>query len=285
MTENNKNFRVGVLGLGIMGIAFANNLNEDGYLTATWNRSAKPDFPKFKASINDAIHDSEIVFILVTDDQAVSDVLGMIEADLGKHHLIIQCSTVMPVNNTEFQQRVEKRGAHFVEALIGGSKVAAINRKIIFYTGGKEIDIQRAEPVLAKLSAKRVYVGEVGKASAVKLAMNLNIAMQIGALCESFAYAERAGISPDSFFQVLRNNTAWNNLSEIKEPKLRQRDFSPQFSVKNMLKDVRLALATDKTDNGLSLLSAVESIYTNAEKAGFGDDDMIALYKLLNNKQ
>ncbi|MBI4006057.1 MAG: NAD(P)-dependent oxidoreductase, partial [Gammaproteobacteria bacterium] len=117
-----------------------------------------------------------------------------------------------------------------------------------------------------------------------KLAKNLNIDMQIEALSESFASAERAGIDPDSFFQVLRNNTAWNNLSEIKEPKFRQREFSPQFSVKNMLKDVRLALTTDKTDSGLPLLTAVESIYTNAERAGYGDDDMIALFKLLNKK-
>ena len=284
MTTGDSNPRVGVFGLGIMGIAFANNLNEDGYLAATWNRTAKPGFPKFKVSINDAVHDCDIILILVTDDQAVSDVLNMIKADLDKHHLIIQCSTVMPANNIEFQQRIEKCGARFVEALIGGSKVAAINRKIIFYTGGNDKDLQHAEPILARLSAKRVHVGEVGKASAVKLAMNLNIAMQIGALCESFAYAERSGIDPDSFFQVLRNNTAWNNLSEIKEPKLRQREFSPQFSVKNMLKDVRLALATDKTDNGLPLLTAVESIYTNAERAGYGDDDMIALFKLLNKK-
>jgi 3-hydroxyisobutyrate dehydrogenase-like beta-hydroxyacid dehydrogenase len=111
--------------------------------------------------------------------------------------------------------------------------------------------------------------------------MNLNIALQVEALCESFAYAERAGIDTETFFNVLKNNTAWNRLSEYKEPMLREMDFSPQFSVKNMHKDIRLALETDGPDNRLALLSALEKIFARAEAAGLGEDDMIALYKLL----
>ncbi|MGH8120242.1 MAG: NAD-binding protein, partial [Gammaproteobacteria bacterium] len=118
---------------------------------------------------------------------------------------------------------------------------------------------------------------------AVKLAMNLNIALQIEALAESFAYAERAGIDADTFFNVLKNNTAWNRLSDVKEPRLRHKEFSAQFSVKNMLKDVRLALATEKTDHGLALLAAGEKIYARADENGLGNDDMISLYKLLND--
>lgn len=273
---------VAVLGLGIMGTSIASNLEQDGLLAATWNRSKKTGFPKFRESISDAIHDSEFILVLVTDDQAVSDVLDLILPCLSAQHLVIQCSTVNPQNNIEFQQRTEKTGARFIEALIGGSKAAAIGRKIIFYTGGDKAQADRAQPVLAKVSANVVYVGEVGKASAVKLAMNLNLAMQIEALCESFAYAERAGIDAETFFNVLKNNTAWCRLVDYKEASLRNREFSPQFSVRNMLKDVRLALDTDRTDNGLTLLKAAEKIYSSAEAAGLGEDDMIALYKLLN---
>lgn len=275
--------RVAVLGLGIMGLAMARNLDEDGLLAATWNRSGKPGTPKFRASVTDAVGDSEFILILVTNDQAVSDVLEKILPALDKRHLVIQCSTVKPASNIQFQHRVEKTGARFMEALIGGSKGAAINRQIIFYTGGDKNDVKRAEPVLAKISANRIHIGAVGKASAVKLAMNLNIAMQVEALCESFAYAERAGIDSDTYFKVLKNNTAWNRLSEYKEPKLRDMDFSPQFSIKNMHKDIRLALETDGTDNRLTLLSALEAIFTRAGDAGLGEDDMLALYKLLKN--
>ena len=274
---------VAVLGLGIMGTAIANNLEQDGLLSATWNRSSKPGVPKFKPSISDTIRDSELILILVTDNKAVSEILDLIQPCLSTQHLVIQCSTVNPQSNIGFQQRTEKTGARFIEALIGGSKGAAIARKIIFYTGGDKTQVDRAQPILAKISANVVYVGEVGKASAVKLAMNLNLAMQIEALCESFAYAERAGLDAETFFNVLKNNTAWCRLVDYKEANLRDKEFSPQFSVKNMLKDIRLALETDRTDNGLTLLKAAEKIYSTAEAAGLGEDDMIALYKLLNN--
>jgi len=276
---------VAVLGLGIMGTALARNLDEERLLSAAWNRSPKPAFPAFRASLPDAVRDSEFLLILVTDDRAVAEVLDSLGPDLDARHLVIQCSTVKPESNIEFMRRVEERGARFIEAPIGGSKLAAVNRQIIFYTGGKDADVRRAEPVLAKLSGKCIHVGEVGRASAAKLAMNLNIAMQVEALCESFAYAERAGIDADTFFTVLNNNTAWNRLAGYKEPVLRKKEFLPQFSVKNMLKDVRLALETDRTDNGLSLLAAVEKIYANAENAGLGEEDMTALYKLLNDKK
>ena len=272
-----------VLGLGIMGEALARNLEQAGLLGAAWNRSPRPEFLHYTPALHDVLKDCEFLLILVTDDQAVADVINNMEADLGPRHLVIQCSTVNPASNIKFQQQVEKRGAHFIEALIGGSKVAAVERQIILYTGGDAAQVQRAEPILAAISAKRIHIGEVGKASAIKLAMNLNIAMQVESLCESFAYAVRAGIDPETFFTVLKNNTAWNRLSDVKEPKLRQHEFSPQFSVRNMLKDVRLALATDKTDHGLALLAAVEKIHARADENGLGNDDMISLYKLLND--
>ena len=273
--------RAAVLGLGIMGEAIARNLDQAGLLGAAWNRSPRPGFPKFTAALHDVVRVCEYLFILVTDDQAVADVINNMEADLKPQHFVIQCSTVDPASNIRFQKQVDKRGAHFIEALIGGSKVAAIDRQIILYTGGDATQARHVEPVLSAISAKRIYIGATGKASAVKLAINLNIALQVEALCESFAYAERAGIDADTFFTVLKSNTAWNRLSDGKEPKLRQHDFSPQFSVKNMLKDIRLALATDKTDHGLALLAAVEKIYARAESSGLGHEDMTALYNLL----
>ena len=274
--------RVAVLGTGIMGDAIARNLDQDKLLAASWNRTVKSDCPKSTGDIHAAVSAADIILILVTDDQAVSKVLDQIIPDLGKQHLLVQCSTVKPQSNIDFHRRVEKTGARFIEALIGGSKDAAINRKIIFYTGGNRNDVSLAEPVLEKISAKCIYVGETGKASYIKLAMNLNIALQVEALCESFAYAKRAGIDKETFFTVLENNTAWNRLSEYKKPKLKDMDFSPQFSVKNMHKDIRLALETDGPDKRLALLIALENIFSRAEAAGLSDDDMIALYKLLD---
>ncbi len=276
--------RPAVLGLGIMGEAIANNLEQDGLLCASWNRSTKKDSPKFFDSIEDAVSKANVLFILVSDGEAVSNVIDLIEPVLTQNHIVVQCATVKPEENIEFESRVEACGACFIEALIGGSKVAAVERKIPLYLGGNSDVVNKLEPLLAKISGKRIHVGKVGTASVAKLAMNLNLSMQLEALCESYAYAISNGLSDDQYFDVLKSNTGWNYLCEYKEPKLRARDYEPQFSVKNMLKDIRLALATDKTDKGMSLLKKTESIYQTGEKSGLGDEDMIALYKMINNK-
>ena len=103
-------------------------------------------------------------------------------------------------------------------------------------------------------------------------------------MCESYAYAVSNGLTDEQFFNVFRSNTGWNFLAEYKEPKLRNRDYAAQFSVSNMLKDVRLALATDRTDKGMRLLKNVETIYAEAVTAGLGDEDMIALFKLIQQQ-
>jgi 3-hydroxyisobutyrate dehydrogenase len=284
MSELNKDeYGVVILGLGIMGEAIANNLEDDGLLSATWNRTAKINSVKFVDSIEKAISKANILVVLVSNGEAVSDVIDLIEPTLTKDHIVVQCATVKPEENINFKNRVEMCGASFIEALIGGSKVAAVDRKIPLYLGGNEDVVNKLEPLLAKISGKRIHVGEVGAASVAKLAMNLNLSMQLEALCESYAYATSNGLSDNQYFDVLRNNTGWNYLCEYKEPKLRNRDYEPQFSVKNMLKDIRLALATDNTDEGLSLLKNTESIYQQGEESGLGDEDMIALYKMINH--
>jgi 3-hydroxyisobutyrate dehydrogenase len=275
--------KTAVLGMGIMGQAIANNLEEEGLLVSTWNRTTNDDAPRFVASAQDAISEAKIIMIIVSDGNAVSNVIDLIKPVLKKDHIVVQCATVKPEENITFQKIIETSGASFVEALIGGSKVAAVERKIPLYLGGTTENINRLEPVLAKISGKRIHVGKVGTASAAKLAMNLNLAMQLEALCESYAYAISNGLSDDQYFDVLRNNTGWNYLCEYKEPKLRNRDYEPQFSVKNMLKDIRLALATDHTDKGLSLLKKTEAIYDAGVESNLGEEDMISLYKMINN--
>lgn len=247
-----------VFGLGIMGRAIADNLAEDGLLTASWNRSPQADAPKVCASIEEALSKAKVLLIVVVDGPAVSEVIDQMKPFLSDDHIVVQCATVKPDENLDFKNRVEECGASFIEALIGGSKIPVVNRTAALYLGGCNDVIARVEPVLERISGKRIHVGEVGKASVAKLAINLNLAMQVEALCESYAYAISNGLNDDEYFEVLRNNTSWNALAEFKEPKFRDRNYEPQFSVKNMLKDVRLALETEKTDKGMTLLKRLK---------------------------
>ncbi len=276
------NKKVSVLGLGIMGQAIAAHLQKDGLLAATWNRSSKPDAPCFQENILEAVSEADVILIVVIDGQAVSDVLDQILPVLNTNQIVIQCATVKPDENIACYQRCMERSIPFIEALMGGSEQAVLDRKLPLYIGGDKAVFESVDSILSCFSPKRLYVGDVGKASVAKLAMNLNLAMQLEALCESYAFAISNGLYDDQYFDVLRNNTGWNYLSEYKEPRLRNKNFAPQFALKNMLKDVRLALSTDNTSHGLRLLKETERIYAAGEKAGLGEEDMIALYKLIH---
>ncbi len=273
--------KVGILGLGIMGKALADNLNADGHLAACWNRSPKPDFPHFKNSLSDVLDGAKVIFIVLIDGPAVLDVVEQLLPMLTNEHIVVQTATIKPEESIETKKLVESVGANYIEALMGGSELAAKTRKLPLYLGGEVAIINYLRPLLETLSHSVIHVGEVGKACSAKLAMNLNLAIQLTALCESYTYAIESGLSDDQYFQVLRNNTGWNFLCEYKEPKLRLRDYEPQFALKNMLKDIRLSLATDKSKHGLKLLKNTEAIYSQAKQAGYGEEDMVALLKLM----
>jgi 3-hydroxyisobutyrate dehydrogenase-like beta-hydroxyacid dehydrogenase len=130
------------------------------------------------------------------------------------------------------------------------------------------------------------------QAASIKLALNLNILAQMEGLAEALTIARRAGVGDDMFFRVLEKNVSYSPLMKLKEPKLRAGDFSPQFSVKHMHKDMRLATAmVHSTDSAhstglgrasaLPLLEALRERLRQVEERGGADEDFSALIKLL----
>jgi 3-hydroxyisobutyrate dehydrogenase len=193
---------------------------------------------------------------------------------------VVQSSTIDPESSRRFHQRVTATGARYLEAPFVGSKPAAEARKNVYYLGGDREDIAAAEPLLALVSEARFHIGSPAQAAAMKLAMNLNIALVMGALTESLTFARQAGISDDTYFGVLGKNASSTALARLKEPNLRSGNFAPQFSVKHMHKDMRLAARTLEPAT-FPLLETIRSQLRIAEGRGLGDDDFSALLKLL----
>ncbi len=272
---------IAVLGLGIIGSSWARNLIADGHAVRGWNRTPK-DFPHYHASIQEAADQAEIIFIVVADPPAVQSVLNQIQSKLGPGQLVIQSSTISAHWTHLFAEQVQRSGASFLEAPFTGSKDAAAQRKTVFYLGGSPEVVDRARPVLQPLSTAILHIGPLGSASSLKLAMNLNVAGVAQTLCESIMLCRKAGISDDIFFNALARNVAHSGLADLKKPKLLQHDYSPQFSLKHMDKDLRLALET-AADLGLSLekTAQLKNLYAQGMAAGWGDDDFIGLVRLL----
>ena len=269
----------GVLGLGIIGSIWARNFHADGVLAGAWNRTAQPSFPAWRSSPAEVADAADELIVVVADPPAVESVLRAALPRLGPRHLVMQSSTIDPASSRRFCGLVRARGAAYVEAPFTGSKPAAEQRQTVFYLGGEAAAVARAEAVLARLSQKRFVIGAPEQAATLKLACNLQIVSQLEALCEALAWVRRAGIADETFFSALRSNAAWSGLAQLKESKLRSGDYAPQFSVKHMLKDMRLAHGA--SDGRLPLIAAMAERLRLAAEHGWADEDIAALYKNL----
>jgi len=271
--------KIGLFGLGIIGSIWAENLRRDGHDVSGWNRTPSR-LPFFTSDACAAAKDAEIIFIVVADPPAVQNVLDQILPVLHAGQVVIQSSTISPKASHDFAKQVERTGAAFLEVPFTGSKPAAEQRKMVFYVGDDGNVLAKVRPVLERLSSSILQIGQVGSASALKLAMNLNIALVAQGLSESLTFARAAGISDDKYFEALRLNASNSGVAELKEPKLRTNDFSPQFSLKHMAKDLRLALEA-AGDLKLPHAQNVMRIYEEGLKRGWGDEDFTVLLRLL----
>jgi len=302
---------IGVIGLGIIGGVWARHYNDAGVLAGAWNRTAKPDFPKWKPSALDVAAAADVVQIVVADPPAVRGILDAILPALATGKTLVQSSTIDPAGSAEFKHLVETRGARYLEAPFTGSKPAAEQKESVFYLGGDDELIAGVEPLLSIVSASRLRIGTNTQAATFKLAMNLNIAGQMQALAEALTMVRKTGVPDALFFNVIRQNVSFSGLTALKEPKLVSGDFSPQFSVKHMLKDMRLASRAPRTDVGADdggtdggakndganagaknvgtkdngadypLLATLRECLLRADAAGFADEDFSSLIKLL----
>jgi 3-hydroxyisobutyrate dehydrogenase-like beta-hydroxyacid dehydrogenase len=276
--------KIAVLGMGIIGTAWSRNLLADGHEVRCWNRTPK-DLPGFCPDILAAVNGVDAIFILVADPPAVQAVLDLITPALTAGDLVIQSSTISAHWTQIFAAQVAATGARFLEAPFTGSKPAAEQRQTVYYLGGDEAIVALARPLLEPISSAIFHIGPLGSASTLKLAMNLNIAGVAQSLSESLTLCRSAGISDDVYFAALGRNVSHSGLADLKEPKLRSHDYTPQFSLKHMAKDLRLALETAAEQAvPLEQTARLKSIYDQGLAAGWGEDDFIGLVRLVEKK-
>jgi len=271
---------IGVIGLGIIGSVWAKHYTTAGVLRGAWNRTPQPDFPHWLSTPEALVQAVDVVQIVVADPPAVRSVLERIAPFLSASKIVVQSSTIDPTSSEEFRQLVTARGARYLEAPFTGSKPAAEEKKTVYYFGGDAGLIAELEPLLSLVSEVRFSIGTNKQAATLKLAMNLNIAAHMQGLAEALTMARRAGVGDDLFFNALARNVSFSGVTRLKEQKLRAGDFSPQFSVKHLLKDLKLAAHTVGGDE-FPLLDTLQGCYHAAALDGLADEDISAVIKQL----
>ena len=275
--------KIGIIGLGIIGDIWSRHYEEAGVLAGTWNRTAKPDAPQWMETPEAVTEAADVVQIVVADPPAVESILERILPKLGPGKILMQSSTIDPASSAKFKAQVLATGARYLEAPFTGSKPAAEVKQTVFYLGGDAELIVELEPLFQLVSSARFHIGDNEQAFTLKLAMNLNISAQMETLCEALTLVRRAGVSDDVFFEALGKNVSYSGVTKLKEPKLRAGDYSPQFSVKHMANDMRLASKMGSAEE-FPMLAAIKQRLEDAESAGFEEEDFASMMKLLGSK-
>ena len=283
--------KVGIAGLGLMGSGIAKRLINTRHAVSVYNRtSSKTHYFSNKASValspRELAGVCDLVITVVTDFDAVKNILfgtdGVIESGNHNNLVVADASTISPSQSEYCAQRLRKAGIEMLGIPVMGGPAAAESGDLVPIVAGSGLAFEKVRGVIEKLG-RTFYVGERdGSANAIKLALNLNIALVASAVSEGIMLVKRAGIDPSMFIEILNSTYFKTGLSEKKGPKMVKNDFSPTFHLKNMLKDLELATSTAQ-QIGITLpqTALVQQIFRAANNIGFSDKDYTSICAFL----
>ncbi len=285
--------RLGFLGLGIMGGPMAQRLMDAGHEVALWSHSAGKAKsiagPKATvcASPEEVARQSECVFLCVGDTAMSREVI------LGKHGLkdgaskglvIVDCSTVAPSASKQLSAELKSVGIEFLDAPCTGSKAGAEGGTLTFMVGGDKEVFERCRPFFEAMGKMLYYCGASGMGLHVKLSQNMVLGNLLQAFNESLVLSTKAGVDPELMLDILNNSAARSGLISAKAPMVFKRDFTTNFSVKWLEKDIQLMLDSAAELNVPAPLTALSGqLYRAAIAKGFGEDDICGSIRVLED--
>lgn len=279
--------KVGLIGLGLMGLPMGRNLLKAGFPLTVWNRtrSKAEQLEKEGAKVDNSPREvaaaSDVTFTIVSDPPALEQVLWSDQgalAGLRKESVLIDSSTLSPALARRVSQACAVRGADFLDAPVTGGTWGAEKGELVFMIGGKKEVLDRIEPVLQAVGKRFFLLGPNGAGQTVKLAMNLILALEVEALAEGLELVTRAGVAGERLIEVLQSSMGRAPVLDVKAPVILKRDFRPSFPLRLMLKDVGLAMDLAK-ENGIELPAgtAAYRAYSAVKAAAKTDVDYAAI--------
>ncbi len=280
--------KVGLIGLGVMGWRIAANLAADGLLSSVYNRTREKalEFSRkygveATASPADLAKGVDVVLTVLSDDEAVSQVVSsLLPAVAGK--IVVDMSTISPTTSQQLASEVAKAGGVMFDAPIIGTSIAVERRQIVVLVGGPKEKYDVVEGVLKHTASSVVYVGPNGYGLYAKLVNNLLLGAYVAAMAEAFNFGLKAGLGPEFLVELLtKYSSARSPTSELKAPKMASGDFSVQFAMKHMRKDLELVQQEAKRLKAAVPLSALSlQLYRLAEAMGLSEQDFSAVLEL-----
>ena len=277
---------VGFLGLGTMGKAMAANLVKAGHTVTVWNRSPGPAAELATLGANVATSPAgafkgDAVISMLADDASTNAVItDDLLATAPKGIVHVNMATISVAAAKSLSERHKARGLHYVAAPVFGRAEVAAAGKLNIVAGGSDADIARAQPLFDAMGQKTWRAGaDPTHANLVKITGNFMLAASIEMLSEAFALAEKGGVDPKIFAEIMTSTLFAAPAFKIYSDLINSRRFEPAgFKLPLGLKDVGLALeAGHASQTPLPLASLVRDHMLEAMAAGHANKDWSAL--------
>jgi len=280
--------KIGFIGLGIMGSRMAANLLKKGFDLKVYNRTkSKAEAligagAEWAGSASNAGTDVDILITMLSEPGAVSSMAlgkdGFLQV-MRKNALWIDSSTVNPYYTGEMKQLASEEGIRFIDAPVAGSKKPAEKGELLFLAGGDKNDINEAVPLFDAMGKKFIHVGENGKGTSLKMVFNLLLGQAMHSFGEAMKLGRSLELDEKMLFDVLLDSPVVAPFIKLKRDKMENKEFSPEFPLRWMQKDLTLAAET-AYEQGVKLKAndIVIEAYRNAIDNDRGDDDFSAIY-------
>jgi 3-hydroxyisobutyrate dehydrogenase-like beta-hydroxyacid dehydrogenase len=284
--------KLGFLGLGLMGYPMARNLLRAGHSVALWSNTASKA-TQLAAEAGgvacktpaEVASQSDVVFLCVGDTAMVEQILlgknGVIE-NARKGMTVVDTSTISPSASRRIGEAFAAAGVGFLGAPVTGSTPGAINGTLTFMVGGDENVYKAVLPLLEVMGKKLYYCGGPGMGLHAKLTQNLVLSNILQAFNEGLVLSTKAGVPPALMLDILSNSAAKCGLIEYKAPFVFRRDFTTNFSVKWMHKDIGLMLDSgEELAVPLPLTGLTRQMFQAAISKGHGEEDICSTINVL----
>src|SRR6516162_3390158 len=283
--------KLGFIGLGVMGGQMVSRLLDKGYTVLGYNRTrAKAQWlidkgMRWANSPREVAQESEITLAMVTNSAAVQAVTegpdGAV-AGLTPGKVFIDMSTISPAASRDLAVRVRAKGANMVDAPVSGSVVTLQQGKLSVMVGGTAETFEKVKPLLQDIGPKVTHVGGNGVALAMKIAVNLSLAVQMMAFSEGVLLAEKSGIKREVAVDVLTHSVIASPMVQYRGPFVLKQPDEAWFNVNMMQKDMLLALELGRQlDVPMPTTAVTNEFLTAARGMGLVEKDFAIVFNVL----
>jgi 3-hydroxyisobutyrate dehydrogenase-like beta-hydroxyacid dehydrogenase len=282
---------LGFIGLGVMGSQMVSRLLDKGHQVTGYNRTrSKAQWlvdkgMKWGDSPREVAASADVIFAMVTHAAALAAITegpdGLLEA-IGKGKTFIDMSTVSPAVSRAVAAKVRDKGGDMLDSPVSGSVITLQEGKLAVMVGGRAETFDRVKPLLLDIGPKVTHVGDNGVALAMKIAVNLSLAVQMLAFSEGVLLAEKSGIKREVAVDVLVNSAVASPMIKYRGPFVLKQPEEAWFDVNMMQKDMLLAMELGRQLNvPVPTTALTNEFLTAARGMGWEKFDFAVVFDVL----